>query len=151
MDDEERELEEPIEKVCRSCMEGGYIEEMVDCPKCEEDMEEKGVVPGWVHKSCCENLFLEDPEGCSQCCGNDEFTDNVKAHFDACVKLENLKKSTTKEGIDIFMPKTDYYIITAQADKLIEPFKPINVVADTFSDLEEELLYVKDNHVNIVA
>jgi hypothetical protein len=149
-EDEDTEYE-PIEKNCRSCGEGGYLDDMVDCPRFEEDMEEKGVDPGWIHKSCCEDEFASDPRGCADCCGNAELETNIQSHFEKCVNLEGLTKSTSKNGIPIFVPDPSYYIITAQADKLLEPHKPLNIVADTFSDAEEEILYVRDNHSNITA
>jgi hypothetical protein len=148
-EESERE-EEPIERNCSRCDECGYLKEMIDCPRCEEDMEEKGVAPGWLHRECCEDIFLEDPKGCGECCQNTEFGDNVRKHFEACVNLQKLNKSTTKQGIEIFKPEEDSYIITAQMDKLIEPLKPVNVVAETFLDLDAELLYVKDNQKNII-
>jgi|SRR5271157_5637259 len=153
-EDEDAEVEDeygPIEKRCRSCGEGGSIGEMVDCSRFEEDMEEKGVDPGWIHSSCCEEEFLSDPRGCTECCGSDQIVINVQSHFEKCVNLEGLTKSIDKNGIPIFASEPDYYIITAEADKLLEPHKPLNIVADTFSDTEEEILYVKDNHSNVTA
>ncbi len=150
LSEDSNDIEEPIELLCHICNEFGYGNEMINCPKCEEDMDEKGVAPGWIHKSCCEDEFLNDPQSCGQCC-YDEFVSHAKLHFDKCVNLENLNKLTAKNGVTVFTPELKSYIITSEADKFLESYKPLNVIGDTFSDLAEELLYIKDNQKNIAA
>jgi hypothetical protein len=151
MDEKEDDNDyEPIEKSCESCGGEGYIDDMVDCPLFEEDLEEKGAYPGWIHKSCCEDEFVNDPENCIEYCDNEKIVKNIKLHFENCVNLEGLVKKISKNDVPIFVNEDNSFYITTQADKLLEPFKPLNIVTGTFSDEETGIFYVKDNLKNII-
>ena len=53
----------------------------------EEDMEEKGVYPGYIPETVKDG-FLSDPQGCIEGCGNDEeLITNIEEHFDKCIDL----------------------------------------------------------------
>jgi hypothetical protein len=154
MDEDEGAYEnEPVEKDCESCESTTDIENMIDCPKYEEDLEEKGIVPGWICKGCCEEEFINDPGGCTEHCGNEILMENIKAHFEKCVDLKGLTKTETGNGTPVFADELNRFYITAEADKLLEPSRPLNVVIDTFSDnegTEEGIICIKDNHKNII-
>lgn len=143
---------EPVEVLCDSCNEVGCGEDMIDCPRFDEDMDEKGVNPGRIHKSCCSDEFLNDPEGCLECCQDDEILSaNIQEHLDECFDSSELIKDKTKNGVPIFTNKDRTFVITTHADKILEPLKPLNVIIDTFSDESSGLFYVKDNQKNITV
>ena len=151
-EDKENIDNEPVEVLCESCNDVGYGDDMVDCPKFEEDMDEKGINPGWIHKSCCTDEFFNDPQSCLDCCQDEEMlSTNIQEHLDECFDMDGLIKGTSKNNVPVFTNKDQTFYISAQADKLLEPFKPLNVVTDTFTDEESGLFYVKDNRKNIVV
>jgi hypothetical protein len=145
--DEESEYE-PIEKVCKICGYGEDIEHMTNCPRCAEDLDEKGIAPGWIHKSCCEDQFTDDVEGCIECCDDDEVFENIKKHFDKCVDLEGLAEKAVR-GVPVFLSNDNIIGITPQMDKFLEPIKPLNVVTSIFQDKENGIVYSKDNQNNV--
>jgi hypothetical protein len=153
--DEDKNVDEnePIEKACENCESVDDIESMVDCPKYEENLEEKGIVPGWICKNCCEEEFIDDSGGCTEQCGNEILLKNIKAHFEKCVGLEGLRKTQASNGTPVFANEGGCFCITAEADNLLEPYRPLNIVTDTFSDNESTVggvIYIKDNHKNII-
>ena len=139
---------EPIEKICRSCGFPGEIEFMIDCPKHAEDLGRKGIVPRWIHESCCEEEFGYDPEGCIENCDNENLPQNIKEHFEKCVDVEGLIK-TEMRGVPVFMSQDKVIGITSQMNKLLDSLKPLNIVTDIFLDKEDGKVYVKDNQRNM--
>jgi len=138
---------EPIEKICRSCGDPGEIEYMVDCPRYAEDIG-KGIVPGWIHESCCEEDFISDSGGCIESCDNEKLFQNMKEYFEKCVDVSGLIK-IEKKSVPVFMSQDDVFEITSQMDKFLESLKPLNIVTDIFSDTEEDMIYIKDNQKNV--
>lgn len=145
---EENWESEPIEKICESCGFAGEIEYMIDCPKYIEDLGRKGIVPGWIHESCCEEDFNIDPAGCIESCDNENLFQKIKENFENCVNVEGLIK-TEKRGVSVFMSQENVLGITSQMDKFLEPLKPLNIVTDILLDKENGMVYVKDNQKNI--
>jgi hypothetical protein len=74
---------------------------------------------------------------------------NLKENFDICVDKDNLIKSTDKKGVPRFTNEDRTICISSQADKLLESYKPLNIVVDSFPDEESDIFYVKDNQKNI--
>jgi hypothetical protein len=134
---------------CESCGEFGYNDEMVDCSRFEEDLEEKGTYPGHIHKRCCRDEFINDPQGCMEYCQDDEaLSRNIQENFETCI-CGGLVKGESKNRIPIFTNKENTFLVTAKANDFLEPFKPLNVVTSTFSDEEAGIFYVKDNEKNV--
>ena len=48
----------PITKICEICESEDGIDFMVVCPEYSEDIE-RSIIPGWIHKECCEEEFIE--------------------------------------------------------------------------------------------
>ncbi len=145
---EEDSETEPIVKSCESCGSESELEYMVDCPRYAEDLGRKGIVPGWIHEGCCEDEFIDDPEGCIGSCDNEQLFRNMKEHYEECVDIEGLVK-TERKGVPVFMSKNRIFGITYQMEKFLEPLKPLNIVTDIFLDKENGMVYAKDNQKNI--
>ena len=147
--DEETE-KEPVEKTCQSCGNEGYLDHMVDCPRYAEDLEEKGIAPGWIHEDCCEENFIQDPKSCIEivCDNEEQLVKNIQKHFDECINLEGLTKKDVK-GVPVFLSEDGSWGITSKMDKFLEPLKPINIIIGTFFDKENRVIYSKDNQNNV--
>jgi len=146
--DQEDQEAEPMEKMCESCGYGGEIENMVDCPKFAQDLEEKGFAPGWIHEDCCEDEFVNDPESCIEGCDNENLFENIVEHFEKCMDLEGMTK-TELRGVQVFMSEDKTLAITSRMDEFLESMKPLNIVTHVFSDRENGIVYAKDNQKNI--
>jgi len=150
-DSGESQLEE-MEVTCESCHNVGFGDDMVDCPRFEDDLEEKGVYPGWIHKSCCSEEFTNDPQGCIECCQEtDLLCKNIEEHFEECIDIDGLVKDKSKNGVPVLTNEEKSFYITNRVEELLEPFKPLNVVTDTFTDEEGGIFYVKDHKNNLLS
>ena len=114
MDEDEEPEQEPeeLEVMCESCREVGYADDTIDCPRFEEDMGRKGVRPGWIHKSCCGEEFINDPRGCIECCQDEELlSKNVREHFEACLNSDELIKDKSPNGVPVLLTKNTLSIL----------------------------------------
>lgn len=73
---------------------------------------------------------------------------NIEKDFENCVNVEGLAKEDMR-GFPVFMSTDKVFVITATMDKILESFKPLNIVTDIFLDKENNLVFVKDNEKNI--
>ncbi len=143
------------EENCHYCGEENVTADMVNCPQCEEDLDEDGIIPGWICKGCCEQLFLENPKDCIDTCGNDEVILNIKKHPEKCLNLSALKK-TEVDGQPVYINDGNNYYVSLEAQQAFERFKPLNVVDSIFIDQNENyenasIVYAKDNLGNITS
>ncbi len=147
-EDEEHQEDEPIEEVCQSCGEIGEISNMIDCPRLAEDLGKHGIAPGLIHTYCCEEDFLIDPSGCIESCDNEELFENIETHSEECIDTKGLTKTELK-GVPVFLSADRILGLTTHMNEFLESFKPLNVVVNVFQDIEDELVYVKDNQKNV--
>jgi hypothetical protein len=138
---------EPITKICEICDSEGDVEFMIDCPKYSEDIE-KGIIPGWIHEGCCEEDFENDPKQCIEKCDNENLSRNILKYFEGCVNVEGLTKNKMRE-VSVYMTEGKEYVVTSEMGRLLESFKPLNIVTDVFLDKENGIIYIKDNQKNV--
>jgi hypothetical protein len=119
---------------------------MIDCPKYADDIG-KGIIPGFIHKDCCEDSFANDPSSCVECCDNENLARNISEHFDKLVDVEDLIEAE-RNGAKVFMSADNVFLISPEIDKFLEPLKPLNVVTETFKDNEKGVIYTRDNAKN---
>jgi hypothetical protein len=147
-EEDDDSVREPVEKTCKICGREDRVENMIDCSKYAEDMEEKGIAPGWIDEDCCEQSFMEDPEECIGGCCEERLFQNIEEHFEDCVDVEELTR-TERHGVPGFLSKEKTLLITPQIDEFLESLKPLTIVTDIFVDNEGGKVYVKDNQKNI--
>jgi len=145
--EENGERSEPVTEICEICDSEGEVEYMLDCPKYSEVLR-KGIIPGWIHEECCEEVFKDEPELCIENCDNENLLKNITKYFEKCVDIEGLTQEEMK-GVPIFMSENKIYGITSHMDKFLESFKPLNMVTNVFLDKENGIVYAKDNQRNI--
>lgn len=141
------EEHEPIIRRCWICGYEDTIDDMIDCPKYSEDIG-KGIIPGWIDKECCEKEFIDETISCIEHCDNEMRSYNIKNNFEKCFDLNGFVLKTIRNAL-VYMDESSIFGITAEMDKLLDTFKPLNIVTNKFLDKENNFMYVKDNNNNI--
>ncbi len=145
---------EKLEPFCQVCRKPNSITSMVLCHRCYEDIEGKEGGINYICKKCCELKFATGADSCIcyECCENeDQVLANIKLYFEKCVNIEGLTKRESKNNVSLFANNENTLCITPNADKLLEQFRPLNIVINSFSDNEGEILYIKDNYKRIIS
>jgi hypothetical protein len=140
----DEEENEPIECECKYCETTGLLEHMVHCQKFDEEIKRGMYDPGWIHKECCETEFKDNPSDCLEYCDEQHYLIYLKDIIDELVDLTDLKKTNFK-GVESYFSKDHTYMLSFEMNKLVESFRPLNVVVDMFEDINNDIFYVKDN------
>ena len=144
----DEEENEPAECECKYCEMPGLIEHMVQCPKFDEEIERGIYDPGWIHKECCENEFKENLSDCLDYCDEQHYLTYLKDITNELVNLTDLEMTDFK-GAKSYISKDHTYMLSFEMNKLVESFRPLNIVDDVFEDVNEDILYIKDNMKNM--
>ncbi len=158
------------EQCCEDCGSEGEIGDgLIRCPRLEKTKNRKIL---WIHKKCCatdqltyqrklrllgKEAQIPGIEECSKCeQGKEAIKEGGYDSWPCCeswdcdVDFKGLTKEVWR-GIPVYVPPDKIWAITNEGDRLLELFKPLNIVTSSIIDEEAQVYYVKDHKKNITA